>query len=622
MAADKTHEDLFEYSEPTVGELLEKNYTIPAYQRPFKWTADQVRDLWNDIVSLEGDERHYLGTVFLIGEDVDSPYEVVDGQQRLTSIQLLVGALTAEIAEHDLSKAVSARAIIINQAGTEDSLRIVSAIEGDYARKLLLETISKSDRAAFFADPAHLHDDYKIIGAAYQAMEEFISCHLDEGLFSPAEIPAECERLLSQIKTKLTCSRLTSTRHISSYKLFEALNARGLDLTLDERVKNLVFSRSEEDELSEVQECWAAIQKIFRDPLGLAKYEFGEFLKDFTVLTVDKDATLKETYRTLDRWFRTGANALDFARELKTTADFLNRAVTRSGTIPEDVKKSLEWLDTFKMSAVWPAILAAGIAKWPVDSREFACLARWVENFHVRYYWKKKCSGDTRAVGSETYYKKSQAAGREIIAAFRGGKPSRVGLYNCRRVFIENLKPKGEKRGTGYKKFMSDLETIWFKEGEGLELAAYLLWRIEDQELPKGFGVPKRSVIAHVEHIYPKTPGAEWSFKKMKKFHSDLTSPEGIRKHLELRNRLGNLVLLERNLNNHIKNKAYDYKFEHGYWHSKYDLPKKTAKYRVGSYDPAGGAAISPPGSWLAQSIYNFQGELVLLLKKRAMLYI
>lgn len=69
-------------------------FKIPHYQRRYSWDYDQWNDFWNDLITLEEGEEHFLGTILLITEsDVTGAYtakEVVDGQQRLMTISLLL----------------------------------------------------------------------------------------------------------------------------------------------------------------------------------------------------------------------------------------------------------------------------------------------------------------------------------------------------------------------------------------------------------------------------------------------------------------------------------------------------------------------------------------------------
>ena len=78
-------------------------FEIPKYQRGYAWEKQNVRDLFDDIVeSIESNSNHYIGTIVLSkSEDDDEKYYVVDGQQRITTITLLINALVKALPDKD-----------------------------------------------------------------------------------------------------------------------------------------------------------------------------------------------------------------------------------------------------------------------------------------------------------------------------------------------------------------------------------------------------------------------------------------------------------------------------------------------------------------------------------------
>ena len=86
-------------------EIFQKLYVIPEYQRPYSWAEDKCYDLWNDIIEKYEEEKrknkksdnknkgeYFLGTMVLIKNN-NGIFEVIDGQQRLTSLLILLKAL-------------------------------------------------------------------------------------------------------------------------------------------------------------------------------------------------------------------------------------------------------------------------------------------------------------------------------------------------------------------------------------------------------------------------------------------------------------------------------------------------------------------------------------------------
>jgi len=84
--------------------VAEQQFRIPPYQRPYAWTSDQVDDLWDDLVANLG-SGHFLGSVVLSSEDESRP-QVIDGQQRLTTLMLLMSTLRDECHARGLTQQV------------------------------------------------------------------------------------------------------------------------------------------------------------------------------------------------------------------------------------------------------------------------------------------------------------------------------------------------------------------------------------------------------------------------------------------------------------------------------------------------------------------------------------
>ncbi|MDO4231938.1 MAG: DUF262 domain-containing protein [Lautropia sp.] len=76
------------------------SYRIPRFQRDYSWTEDQWEDLWNDILTVlvadAGEGAHYMGYLVLQSSD-DKRFDVIDGQQRLTTLSLIVLAVLKQL---------------------------------------------------------------------------------------------------------------------------------------------------------------------------------------------------------------------------------------------------------------------------------------------------------------------------------------------------------------------------------------------------------------------------------------------------------------------------------------------------------------------------------------------
>lgn len=77
-----------------------RKYVVPRFQRPYSWVKDQVRELVDDIlnnIEVEDgkyiNQEYFIGSMVLIGDDKDLSMQIVDGQQRLTTLTILLSAL-------------------------------------------------------------------------------------------------------------------------------------------------------------------------------------------------------------------------------------------------------------------------------------------------------------------------------------------------------------------------------------------------------------------------------------------------------------------------------------------------------------------------------------------------
>lgn len=73
------------------------DFMIPSYQRPYAWTTEEAGELFNDIKDFmdqqADDDPYFLGSIVLIKNETDSRAEVIDGQQRLTTLTILLSVL-------------------------------------------------------------------------------------------------------------------------------------------------------------------------------------------------------------------------------------------------------------------------------------------------------------------------------------------------------------------------------------------------------------------------------------------------------------------------------------------------------------------------------------------------
>ena len=103
---------MFSAKEETIHSIFQENrYSVPYYQRPYSWQSDNVENLWDDLFAAwsehdNSDEGYFLGSVVLVEKPENDRSDVVDGQQRFTSLQLLIRAIAESISSEKKRKAL------------------------------------------------------------------------------------------------------------------------------------------------------------------------------------------------------------------------------------------------------------------------------------------------------------------------------------------------------------------------------------------------------------------------------------------------------------------------------------------------------------------------------------
>jgi uncharacterized protein with ParB-like and HNH nuclease domain len=219
-------------------------FEIPKYQREYTWGSYQWENLFDDL--LDSQAGYFLGTIICIDTSVDAinapKREVVDGQQRLTTLSLLLCALYASIAQHKDSL-------------SDDQQDDFSLLK----RKLVLKNTA-SDIRVIPQSQNHNLDDYKGVLAeqkiiAPSPMPKFAGNRRIKKAFeyfkrriakTIEEKKQDAVVTLFELLEKVNASVMVMievSNHSAAYTLFESLNNRGTPLTAIDLIKNLLLAK-------------------------------------------------------------------------------------------------------------------------------------------------------------------------------------------------------------------------------------------------------------------------------------------------------------------------------------------------------------------------------------------
>lgn len=257
---------------------------VPLFQRPYVWAKEsQWEPLWDDVTRVAErllaaptahHQPHFLGAVVL--QQLQNPVgslqarTVIDGQQRLTTLQILLDALHAELA------AVEA---------TQPALRLEALIRNPEAFCSFPEDRFKvwptnRDRPAFnavmAAEPPVVYSSLMPKGTrlidAHQYFAEQARGWL--ALNGPEEVPLRAEKLERSVRELLQMVVIDLTADENAQEIFETLNARGAHLTAADLIKNFVFQRLMEAG-EDVEAAYESHWKEFETGFWEAEVTFG-----------------------------------------------------------------------------------------------------------------------------------------------------------------------------------------------------------------------------------------------------------------------------------------------------------------------------------------------------------
>ena len=206
-------------------------FVIPIYQRTYSWTEKECRQLWDDIIRTGKNDAisvHFIGSIVYIEEGlsnntVQSPQLVIDGQQRLTTVTLLIAALAKALGDEEPVDGFSARKLrnyyLLNPEET-----------GERHYKLLL---SQTDKASLTA----------IVGERDQPEEHSIRVTQNFGLFeelianSKGDLSAICNGLAKLVVVDISLTRDQDNPQL----IFESMNSTGRELSQADLIRNFIL---------------------------------------------------------------------------------------------------------------------------------------------------------------------------------------------------------------------------------------------------------------------------------------------------------------------------------------------------------------------------------------------
>jgi uncharacterized protein with ParB-like and HNH nuclease domain len=234
--------------------LKDKTFTVPLYQREYSWNLEQVSDLYYDIADSD-DNGHFLGSLLLYDLENSLKMEIVDGQQRMTTLFLLLFSTLKALINSDKMKAIERINSLLFIIDPNDLSDDISSSEprletGKRDKKLFKSIIRNEDYSAYKDGRRRSHRNLtNTLDFFDQRIAEITK---DQGL---AGLTKFIEKI---IKSEFIV--MTAEKQSDKLLLFKTINARGLELTQGDLIKNELCHNLGSYDIDEAIDNWDEIR--------------------------------------------------------------------------------------------------------------------------------------------------------------------------------------------------------------------------------------------------------------------------------------------------------------------------------------------------------------------------
>lgn len=339
---------------------IRRRHIVPLFQRPYVWTREkQWEPLWDDI-SIQADEiiteqterSHFMGAAVItrvktMGRQVDA-MDIIDGQQRLTTLQILLAALRDFVKEssYDQELETELRSLTLNEGRMEDQVECFKVWPTNSDRQVF-EHILKADSLAQVEQlypqpqpqkgsrnkPKSRHNIVEAYVFFYNAIKDYVTTNEDGNIIMSSQ---KMEAVQETITKRLKLVVIELEEGDNPQIIFETLNARGEPLRASDLIRNFVFleaTRFKEDIQHLYNTYWREFDEPFDSEESFWKQEERQGrltrarldLLVFYYLTykTQRELSITSLFQEFSNWWR-GRKVNNVEAELKELQFFAN----------------------------------------------------------------------------------------------------------------------------------------------------------------------------------------------------------------------------------------------------------------------------------------------------------
>lgn len=461
-----------------INSILEgtKQFIIPVYQRTYSWRREQCERLWNDIIYMQKHNKHghFVGSIVNIAEVIMpsgvQKYMIIDGQQRMTTLTLLLLALRDYRYEKQDEEGVNPDEInmsfIINQFKRGNDKYKLLLTQGD--RDALIKIIERYDLQEI--NNCKILENYRFFLEKIKFSE-----------ITPEEVYEGIAKL--QI-VNITLERGKDDPQL----IFESLNSTGVDLSQSDLIRNYILMGLDEEKQNSIYEkYWFEMEKFFGGENQ--SWLMDKFFKDYLTLKNGRTPKLNKIYEEFKEYHhkKVDASIEEFCEELYKNGKYYNKIYfVKSGDY--DIDLILRDIKALQMEVSYPFLLKvykdyeAGV----INKEEIIEILKICESYVFR---RNICGIPTNSL-NKTF-------------ATICNKIDESNYLSSIKYFFNYL--------DSYKEFPSDEsfeENLKFKDIYNMRIRNYILSKLENFNNKAPINIDNYTI----EHIMPqnKSLGEEW----------------------------------------------------------------------------------------------------------------
>ncbi|EJB52636.1 DUF262 and DUF1524 domain-containing protein [Helicobacter pylori] len=441
-------------------------FVIPIYQRLYSWGKEQCKQLWDDIIKIGGNDKmngHFIGSILYVldgNTHSNNPLLIIDGQQRLTTITLLLIALRNHSSDEVKRKEIESYLINSGNDGDKKFRLILSESDKD----TLLFLIDKNKRKP--SEPSSkIMENFKLF-------EEWIRKNTNK-----------LETIFKGLDKLMIVWIALKKGKDDPQLIFESMNSKGIELTQADLIRNYIIMETEVEKQEDFyNQYWRAMEEDFKQNETL----FNRFVRHYLTIKTRDIPNIKKVYEAFKRYQQErGIETEVLLQDLQKYCEYFCQIAFKKEA-DKDLNKALSFLVDLEMDVIYPLLLElySDYSDGVLSKQDFIPIIYLTESYICR---RAVCGLGTNSLNkvfpSFTKHIQKDEYFKSLKAHF--------GYLTEKQRFPNNDE---------FKKLFITIDFYHFQKRE------YFLERLENFER-------KERVYAHeytTEHIMPQTLEKEW----------------------------------------------------------------------------------------------------------------